>query len=196
MNKIQLSKFVLKHSTESAMLLTVTFLVWGVMKGSTVLVAAYGLTAFTVALMAVKYVNAQYMKHHLRKCGFSREEIPSTWALLFNEALQSDVSRIMSFHTQVVRNYRIMLLWSDFPNNNIRLVNSRMIAPTIASALGHLDDTMSNEFKSEYMYYTYLILYRHEGPLNHVQEIFISEFMRKHAAQLATMLMKRPTETL
>lgn len=51
MNKIQLSKFVLKHSTESAMLLTVTFLVWGVMKGSTVLVAAYGLTAFTVASM-------------------------------------------------------------------------------------------------------------------------------------------------
>lgn len=61
MNKIQLSKFVLKRSTESAMLLTVTFLVWGVMKGSTVLVAAYGLMAFTVALMTVKYVNAQYM---------------------------------------------------------------------------------------------------------------------------------------
>ena len=194
MNKIQLSKFVLKHSTESAMLLTVTFLVWGVMKGSTVLVAAYGLMAFTVALMTVKYVNAQYMKHHLRKCGFSREEIPSTWALLFNEALQSDVSRIMSFPIQVARHYRIMLLWSKL--DEVRFVNSRMVTPTVARALGHLDDDMSKEFKSEYMYYIYVTLYRHEFPLTCLQEIFISEFMRKHAAQLATMLMKRPTETL
>ena len=194
MNKIQLSKFVLKRSTESAMLLTVTFLVWGVMKGSTVLVAAYGLTTFTVALMAVKYVNAQYMKHHLRKCGFCREEIPSTTALLFNESLQADVSRIMSFPIQEARHYRIMLLWGKL--DGPRFVNSRMVVHTVARALGHLDNDMSKEFKSEYMYYTYLTLYRHEGPLNHVQEIFISEFMRKHAAQLATMLMKQPIETL
>ena len=43
----------------------------------------------------------------------------------------------------------------------------------------------------KYLYYVYLCIYRHEDNLTDAQQLFMFEFMREHAAQLAEMIADR-----
>ena len=189
MNKVKISKIVMKRSTETAMLLATCFLVWGAMQNSPVWVGAIGLIAFTAALLVVKYINARYMKRHLQKCGFLRVQIPTMWDLLTNEETQKAVSKIMSYPTATVMKYREHLVYGMTQKPLILL--SRLVPYAVANALGHLREDMPEEFCDKYLYYVYLTVYRHEDNLSDAQQLFMFEFMREYAAQLAEMIADR-----